>query len=653
MFRATPEAVRVEYRRILAESAPIPDDGVQLLNTLTDALKVRVYDWEVVNHPRVVYVRFRHYLPGADKLVDCALPVAFFSTDGHLHFDVITPRIGQPWMYQDEKTLLRHAHENRSLHDRENDTLRMYDSLQTVFYPQKHLHGGTVVHPDYGATLTQFVGRMPVNHLVAPELHALESTVDHGQLLLRVQTPDAAAQLSGRPLPRVESAMRHAMADALGVDLLGRVATILHTVEDRLDVPFRYRSSPYVLRDVELPDLKDYNVNRALGPSFLRLERDQSGLAAIYRAMYEDELSRRRTPETREKTRARFLDVEPPVMVKRVKRLLGDMPKGAWRMTAKLPHELIGNRARSLLRYGKLNEPYWAGWRLLNAELRTLHEVIRDESPCSPRRLQAVAGAADAWQHHRRTTAMVQRSHPHLSAKEIEELLVNDDRNAAHLLRALYRADAKELVRARDRMVATRPGGEPPTGFYYDEGQVTREAFDWLVDVHPVLDKQQLHAPFSWWMEQQAAWHVAEHGDLGRYGRGYRRNKPLAWDSRIDEHIVDVKDEHGQLRKVRAVALTDDRQLIEEGREMRHCVGSYGSMCVHRDIRIFSLRDPDDDARLATLAIRGAAKGSWRVDQCRGKANRVPAKWLKDAGKRLAQLYAKATPEPQNAAQAA
>jgi len=69
------------------------------------------------------------------------------------------------------------------------------------------------------------------------------------------------------------------------------------------------------------------------------------------------------------------------------------------------------------------------------------------------------------------------------------------------------------------------------------------------------------------------------------------------------------------------VALSYERQLVEEGEAMGHCVGSYAAHCRYEPLRIFSIRAKKTNQRIATLSLVEKEPGIWDFDQLKGPAN--------------------------------
>jgi hypothetical protein len=71
--------------------------------------------------------------------------------------------------------------------------------------------------------------------------------------------------------------------------------------------------------------------------------------------------------------------------------------------------------------------------------------------------------------------------------------------------------------------------------------------------------------------------------------------------------------------------LTDSRQLIEEGRQMRHCAARYADACARRISSIWSMRrhGAREDRRILTIEVDHKRR---QIVQARGKFNRPPTR---------------------------
>ena len=71
----------------------------------------------------------------------------------------------------------------------------------------------------------------------------------------------------------------------------------------------------------------------------------------------------------------------------------------------------------------------------------------------------------------------------------------------------------------------------------------------------------------------------------------------------------------------RIVAILNQRDLVEEGNVMEHCIASYGQWFATELARPFSIRCRRTDARLASMVAHEYSAGVWRVDQVSGYRN--------------------------------
>jgi hypothetical protein len=85
--------------------------------------------------------------------------------------------------------------------------------------------------------------------------------------------------------------------------------------------------------------------------------------------------------------------------------------------------------------------------------------------------------------------------------------------------------------------------------------------------------------------------------------------------------------------------LTSAYELIEEGKDMHHCVGSYAQNCMDGESRIFSIRDMKDK-KIATLELR-YHREKWAVGQCRSSCNKKVSKEVESVAEIIAKKYNK------------
>ena len=106
----------------------------------------------------------------------------------------------------------------------------------------------------------------------------------------------------------------------------------------------------------------------------------------------------------------------------------------------------------------------------------------------------------------------------------------------------------------------------------------------------------------------------------------------VSWNSLIDTVDIETPGSTG----MEAVALTDERALMEEGDTLAHCVGGYGTMCGRGDSRIFSIRSGGQP--LATVELRQRS-GRWHPTQVRTVKNGVASAAVEAAARTTAGAY--------------
>jgi hypothetical protein len=90
----------------------------------------------------------------------------------------------------------------------------------------------------------------------------------------------------------------------------------------------------------------------------------------------------------------------------------------------------------------------------------------------------------------------------------------------------------------------------------------------------------------------------------------------------------EVIDKYGPLRKWKIVELTNRNQLEEEGRSMRHCVGTYVEACRRRRSSIWSIRELRQSGQWYSVATIEINVHNRRVVQFFGRHNSTPVKEL-------------------------
>lgn len=76
----------------------------------------------------------------------------------------------------------------------------------------------------------------------------------------------------------------------------------------------------------------------------------------------------------------------------------------------------------------------------------------------------------------------------------------------------------------------------------------------------------------------------------------------------------------------RIVAILNQRELVDEGKAMEHCIASYGQWFASELARPFSVRCRKTGTRVASMAVYEDSPGVWKIDQISGPGNaEVPA----------------------------
>ena len=122
----------------------------------------------------------------------------------------------------------------------------------------------------------------------------------------------------------------------------------------------------------------------------------------------------------------------------------------------------------------------------------------------------------------------------------------------------------------------------------------------WLAVMRPRLDRNQWRSGWPALRRAAADW------DL--------RRENHRWDSALGA----FRQGRWQVRP-----LTRGRELLDEGRRMRHCVGGYIPRCLRGEYRVFTVEDTNSGKPQVTIGLVRTDEG-WRLDQVRGKRNREP-----------------------------
>lgn len=151
------------------------------------------------------------------------------------------------------------------------------------------------------------------------------------------------------------------------------------------------------------------------------------------------------------------------------------------------------------------------------------------------------------------------------------------------------------------------------------------------------LDSNQRKTNWDWFMRQQRQWHDAL--NLLERQRAKEATQNNTWDSLLEETFI---------KGFKVVPLLSSYDLIDEGKDMHHCVGSYSDNCISGKSRIFSIRDKEDN-KIATLELsysvsfNGSFQNTWSVNQCRAVCNGSVSNEVKEVAEEVAKQYNKLT----------
>ena len=131
------------------------------------------------------------------------------------------------------------------------------------------------------------------------------------------------------------------------------------------------------------------------------------------------------------------------------------------------------------------------------------------------------------------------------------------------------------------------------------------------------------------------------HGELGKVSKG----RELEWHgSQIGEfHFLEGSEAWHNMRFWSIRELLNSDELIDEGRELRHCVSTYAKSCHIGRASIWSMEIEDENGRRKVLTIEVAPREKV-IRQVRGRRNRLPTprekellqKWADQEGLQLA-----------------
>jgi hypothetical protein len=108
--------------------------------------------------------------------------------------------------------------------------------------------------------------------------------------------------------------------------------------------------------------------------------------------------------------------------------------------------------------------------------------------------------------------------------------------------------------------------------------------------------------------------------------QGRAKTVAMSWEPSGFPGLVYEDGAGEDVRLYRIVELLTSSELFEEGRAMRHCVGSYVGSCASRRTSIWSLRKTIENGRVIRLATIEVSNKPGTIVQVRGRCNRLPTK---------------------------
>ena len=165
-----------------------------------------------------------------------------------------------------------------------------------------------------------------------------------------------------------------------------------------------------------------------------------------------------------------------------------------------------------------------------------------------------------------------------------------------------------------------------------EDQRIIRQARD-LPDYIEAMCRGQVRIESNSWnglIDRSARWHreMNEREDQQQRRNLIDRDQGyLRWNSLIQLVEIDGFE---------IAPLTSELDLLEEAREMRHCVSGYGSTCANGGSRIFSITR--EGKRVATMEIQ-LTRRSWTINQIRGVQNHAVEPEVEQAGREIAKRY--------------
>jgi len=159
----------------------------------------------------------------------------------------------------------------------------------------------------------------------------------------------------------------------------------------------------------------------------------------------------------------------------------------------------------------------------------------------------------------------------------------------------------------------------PLIDFFFNQKYARRipdpEHPNFLIPVQPNFSMRQREVDAT--IKQMEEWHALNN----LLKRKYKAEK---WDSMDFKPFLYKEGKEKNLKIYEMVELLNLKDLIEEGKEMHHCVFSYGNSCASGNSSIWSLRVTDNFLGIKRLLTVEVNPNSMKVVQARKRLNQSP-----------------------------
>ena len=194
---------------------------------------------------------------------------------------------------------------------------------------------------------------------------------------------------------------------------------------------------------------------------------------------------------------------------------------------------------------------------------------------------------------------------------------------------------ARERLRHLMRLIFKATGTEQPVEADWQTISYLADYAVYIID----NDRDITAQTFGGFQKAAQRWHQAEQLEIAAAEIQAEIDRQEgwfhSWNSLVEATTVpDPTDP--TMPVISVVPLTNTHALLQEGREMRHCVGTYSNQCLDGRSRIFSIRQ--DGHTLATTQL-SLTMGQWKVSQTKAVKNGSPPQNAQLTARFLSQKY--------------